>query len=81
MAPVLSKPLVFIDDGCRVEFPAGTPVEVVDPEVALAGDPFRLAMVREHLAERRRRFRPGVAVLIGGRVRTISARLIEGGGR
>lgn len=81
MALVLIKDLSFIDDGCRVEFPAGTPVEVVDPEVTLAGDPFRLAMVLEHLAERRRRFRPGVAVRLGGRVRTISARLIKGGGR
>ena len=75
MAPVLTKPLVFTDDGVRLELPAGSPCELVAPEVALEGDPHRLGLVLGALEERRRRFRPGVAVLLGGRVRVISTRI------
>lgn len=78
MAPVLSKPLVFVDDGERIEFPAGSPVDVVAPEVALADDPHRLGLILAALAERQRRFRPGLAVLLGGRVRVLSVRTLVG---
>lgn len=78
MAPVLSKPLVFVDDGERIEFPAGTPCEVIRPEVVLADDPHRLGLILAALAERQRRFRPGLAVLLGDRVRVVSARVLDG---
>ena len=77
MAPSLLKDLVFIDDGQRIELPAGTPCEVVAPEVELVADPHRLGLVLGALEERRRRFRPGVAVLLGARVRVISTRLVS----
>lgn len=76
MAPLLLKDLSFIDDGERIEFPAVTPVEVVSPEMALADDPHRLGLVLGALAERQRRFRPGVAVRLGDRIRVVSARVI-----
>lgn len=79
MAPVLSKLLVFVDDGERIEFPAGTPCEVIRPEAELAGDPHRLGLVLGALEDRQRRFRPGVVVLLGGRARVLPVRLIEGG--
>ncbi len=81
MAPILTKPLVFIDHGQRIELPAGSPCELVAPEVALEGDPHRMGLVLGALEERRRRFRPAVAVVVGGRVRVISTRLVEGGAR
>jgi hypothetical protein len=81
MAPSLLKDLAFIDHGLRIELPAGTPCELVAPEVELAGDPHRMGLVLAALEERRRRFRPGVAVLLGGRVRVISERLLDGGTR
>jgi hypothetical protein len=81
MAPVLMKPLVFIDHGQRIELPAGSHCELVAPEVELANDPHRLGLILGALAERRRRFRPGQVVLLGGRVRVISTRLVEGGAR
>jgi hypothetical protein len=76
LTPVLLKPLLFDDQGTRVEFPAGTPVSVVDPAVELIDDPHRLCLARLSLEEHRRRFRPAVAVLIGGRVRVVLARLV-----
>ena len=81
MAPILTKPLVFTDDGVRLELPAGTPCELVAPEVELVADPHREGLVLVALEERRRRFRPGVAVLLGGRVRVISERLLDRGTR
>lgn len=79
MSPALRKPLWFIDDGNRREFAAGSACAVVRPEVALIDDPHRLGLVLAALDERRTRFRPGVAVLLGGRVRVVSARVVEGG--
>lgn len=81
MSPVLRKPLWFIDEGNRREFPAGSACDVVHPEVALIDDPHRLGLVLAALDERRRRFRPGVAVLLGGRVRVVSARVVDGSTR
>jgi hypothetical protein len=81
MAPALLKPVVFIDDGVRLELPAGSPFELVAPEVELVADPHRLGLVLAALEDRRRRFRPGVAVSLGGRVRVISTRLVERGSR
>jgi hypothetical protein len=81
LTPVLLKPLLFDDHGTRIEYPVGTPVTVVDPAVELADDPHRLCLARLSLEEHRRRFRPAVAVLIGGRVRVVSARLVSSGVR
>ena len=81
MPPALLKDLVFIDHGQRIELPAGTTCEVVAPEVELVADPHREGLVLVALEERRRRFRPGVAVLLGGRVRVISERLLDRGTR
>lgn len=76
MAPSISKSLVFVDDGKRTEFTAGTPCEVIRPEAELADNPHRLGLVLGALAERQRRFRPGVAVRLGDRIRVVSARVI-----
>jgi hypothetical protein len=81
MAPAILKPLAFIDGGERSEFPIGSVCNVVRPEVALVDDPHRLGLVLAALEDRRRRFRPGVAVLLGGRVRVVSVRVVEGGAR
>jgi hypothetical protein len=68
---------VWFDFGERIELPAGSIGEVVDPAVALADDPHRLGLAVERLNHCRRRFRPAVAVLLAGRVRVLEERSVR----
>jgi hypothetical protein len=71
------EPTHWSDGGQRIELPAGTVGEIVDPLLALADDPHRRGLAVELLREHRRRYRPAVAVLLAGRVRVLTWSMLD----
>lgn len=70
-------PTVWYDNRVRVELPAGSVGEVVDPAIALANDPHLLGLLKEQLADHRRHYRAVVVVLLAGRVRVLPTKMVD----